>query len=258
MIIESQIHEERKTTYAVKCWKRLEFSSRDYQILRYIGEQRFMSLDQVSRKFYSRQVYQSEESRKQVVYMRLRKFREFGLLETSQTFFEPNQIYYLTKKGRQLLIDRGIANPSLPITSHIDLKTFYHDQTLTNCRILLEDTCSVIRWTPETILKAEGFGCEKIPDGLFYVQDKPIAFELEISEKGKSRYINIFNGYDSLAHLKLILYVIKEPSHLRKLINISSPYSKIFFTDLEGFLSQTKETRFQNAHYSFSLQEILL
>lgn len=248
----------KEKNYVVKYWKRIAFSLRDYQILNYIGEQRFMNLDQICRKFYSGTTYQSEESKRQVAYMRLRKFREFGFLQTSQPFFDPYLVYHLTKNGRSLLINHGIANGTLPLTDRIDSKVFEHDKTLTNCRILLEELLPLSNWKPEAILKAEGFGCEKVPDGIFHLKEKPIAIELEISEKGKSRYVEIFNEYSSLTKLKLILYVVKSSSLIEKLLPLASSHNKIFFVPLEELYSKTQEACFRNVQYSFSLKEIIL
>jgi hypothetical protein len=87
-----------------------------------------------------------------------------------------------------------------PLTE-IDVRTFEHDRRIVEARLALERLGRAVNWAPERRLKSElalnmGLPRQYQPDAIYWNKlQEPMAFELEVSVKGKDRYADKIRKY---------------------------------------------------------------
>jgi len=183
--------------------KNIILQDRDYEVLRYILEQKFLSREQVTKWFYK-----SDD----VSYKKLQKLMLSGDLKKEPVVLNSKDHFLITGLGLRALAERGV-NGIRPASS-IDIRCYFHDRTVTDIRLLFEDIGLAKDWKSERILKAENGSFlsarqtgKKIPDGMFLSPaGKRIAFELELVPKENSRYKKILAGYQDVDR---VFYVVR-------------------------------------------------
>lgn len=208
--------------------KNIILQDRDYGVLRYILEQKFMSREQIEKWFYKSQ----DISRNRLWKLIFSKY-----IKKEHVALSSKDHFLITTLGLMALAERGV-NSIRPAKS-IDIRFYYHNKTLTDIRLLFENIGLARNWKTERTLKSEG-GFEvilkskgddriKVPDGVFLSPaGKRIAFELELAPKENSRYKKILAGYQNVDR---VFYVVRGEALFNRLRGLMT--NKMLISRLE-------------------------
>jgi hypothetical protein len=188
--------------------KNIILQDRDYEMLKYILEQKFLSREQLEKWFYKIQSYK-----------RLLELTFSGYLKKEPVVLSSKDHFLITDLGVTALLERGV-NGIRPARS-IDIRFYYHNKTLTDIRLLFESIGLARDWKTERALKSEG-GYEatlkkskgddrvKVPDGAFLSPSgKSIVLELELTPKVSDLYKEILKGYLKNQKIDRVFYIVK-------------------------------------------------
>ncbi len=129
----------------------LRLTPREIDLLEFVLDQKFASLDALYVRFY--QGVSSKSSR--YAYHRLQLLKKHGFLRAKRVYTEPGSVYLASPLAhstvQSLRPDRTISWP----TEEIDLRTFEHDRRVTLCRVAREKNREVKDWLSERRLKQE-------------------------------------------------------------------------------------------------------
>lgn len=175
-------------------------TDRDYEILAFLLDQKFASLEQLYFRFFDarEKVTDPLPNNLFVTRQRLSKLRQVDLLTTTKVFSEAKSLYLLSPKGLQVFRDRRPHDAYANAVRDIDFRGYEHDTKVNDCRIAIERTGKVMKWISERKIRMQGFESEFsahtlpeeiIPDGIFVSsRGERIAFEIETTPRKKSRY----------------------------------------------------------------------
>lgn len=147
----------------------LKLSARDYTVLWYAWQQRFVSSRQYRRLFWPGAL-------EKTVRERLKELAQAGLLKAEQfQVGEDRTLYLSSKQGNQALVEAGLLEPALAtdyrrrkqdMTLNLD-----HDLKVTDIRIALEESGAIpISWISDHQLRQTRGSAgpyTRFPDGLF-------------------------------------------------------------------------------------------
>lgn len=169
-------------------------TERDLEILEFIIDMKFSSVQAVFKKFFQKTRSETEAKSQAWAQKRLFQLEKAKFLTAVYNFADRTKYYSGTFKSYYALKN---LNPQLMLlkpTGSIDQRTFSHDKTVLDLRVLLEESGKSTLWISERKLKAQpelvqGLSPKYIPDGIYLTPSgEKIAFELEISTKAKERY----------------------------------------------------------------------
>lgn len=185
-------------------------TERDLEILGFLLDQKFASLEQVYFRFFDIRKSAAEALPKglHVTRQRLQILRRAGLVSTAKVFSEAKSLYLLTASGFQVFQSKkpqdAFAKPMLTV----DFRNYEHDTKVNDCRIALERTGRVMKWISERRVRIQGFESqyswselpkEIVPDGIFISsKGERIAFEIEASHREKRRFVAKREAYESV------------------------------------------------------------
>ena len=195
-------------------------TERDVELLGFLLDQKFASLEQVYFRFFDVRAKVTDELPQNlfVTRQRLQVLRRAGLVSTEKVFSESKSLYLLTTLGFQIFRARRPHDAFASPTKDVDFRNYDHDTKVNDCRIAIERTGKVMKWLPERRLRAQGFESEfswselpkeLVPDGIFISKKNGdrIAFEIETTPRKKSRYeekrdgfLSVMRGQSPLIH----------------------------------------------------------
>jgi len=191
------------TTRNISSSKGFRFTDRELDILEFILEMKFSTLEDIHSKFFK--VTKNGSISNSFIWARQRiatLVKSEYLQILADVCAKP--LYVLTQKGFLFLKNSRLSkNFCRPLFS-VDTRFFDHDQRVAQVRIALEKSGIVKSWISERQLsEIEEFkkylSFEFRPDGIYETFDgKRIAFELEIARKAKDRYRQKVKRYISL------------------------------------------------------------
>lgn len=184
---------------------------RDYEIMRFILEQKFCSLEAVYFRFFDQRKAPTDPLPKNLwtTRQRLAKLRHLALIKTEKVLSSGRAHFLLTGFGHKILTTAAADTISIRPTKAIDFSLYEHDVRITMIRALTEAKGKCSRWYSEKWLKAQAiligdkhkyhFSKDLRPDA-FFVNPKgeKIAFELEVARKARSRIDEKIRLYDDL------------------------------------------------------------
>lgn len=178
--------------------------NRDLEILRYLLQMKFSSVDEIHRKFFPGSIAKSRANAFRTTRDRLAILKRLGLITTTQSLFSRRQYFLCTWKG-YYAVAREWDKFALPKpVLRIDIRTFDHDVAVQDFRLSLEESSGQIDWISERELKSghpdfPSLGGAFTPDGGYRLPSgECVAFELEISQKARNRYIEKVSRYVDL------------------------------------------------------------
>jgi hypothetical protein len=218
-------------------WRRVALSERDWEILTWAHEQKFLAFEQVARWFpqgapnpYVRPkdepttgtLRRRARPGSWYVAERLRKLVRFEVPRRVPVFTEPAAALLPGRVGIELLEGTGRGH-GLPRLDAIDWKNFSHDRTATDVRWVLEKQFGG-RWRSERVLR-RGVDSRQVPDALVELGGKSIAVEVELTRKSTARYLGILQRYAAAPVLAsdLVLYVVPAKADLAHLFGVVLP-----------------------------------
>lgn len=188
-----------------------ELQPRDYDILKFILEQKFASLEAIYFRFFDARKNESDPLPKNLwtTRQRLSKLRTSALIKTEKVLSSGKAHFLLTSFGHRVLTHHVSTLIPIKPTKEIDFSLYEHDSRITMVRALLEAKKKCGRWYSEKWLKASpiyidnkykyNFTKDLRPDAVFVnSKGERIGFELEMARKGRGRLEEKINLYDDL------------------------------------------------------------
>jgi hypothetical protein len=225
-------------------------TERDLEILSFLLDQKFASLEQIYFRHFDVRKSSSEVMPKglHVTRQRLQVLKKAGLITTERVFSESRSLYLITLFGFQTLQSKRPLDAFAKPTTSVDFRNYEHDTKVNDCRIALERAGQVMKWISERRVRLEGFKSQFadeelpeqiVPDGVFVSsKGNRIAFEIECSHREKRRFVQKKETYESVMRgpeplfLKVIWVYVTEPiqTQLRDVIDgdqrfVLMPYS---------------------------------
>lgn len=244
-----------KKRYYPRAYKRLFVQERDLEIMNYCLEQRFLTLEQVARRFFK-----PKEGAKyplHTAYRRMLTLQKFGMVNLVP--YEPGgrRGVQTTDVGVQELQNQGIE----PLTvCGINYATAEHDRRVTDVRIVFENLRLLSSWTSDRRLKRELVRVKRVPDAILGLKKGyRVALEVEIAWKGKERYEGIFSNYRErrFGEVKILFYICNTIQQLKNLAELTETDSWIYYALYEQLMRRQGETVFANKKGQFRLKELL-
>ncbi len=213
----------------------LRLTPREIELLEFILDQKFASLDALYVRFYHAE--SSKSSR--YAYHRLQLLSKHGFLRAKRVYTEPGSVYLATPLAhstvQSLRADRTVSWPS----EEIDLRTFEHDKRVTLCRVQREKNRELKDWLSERRLKQEwstanGYRLarEYMPDAIFTNRaGGRVAFELELAPKTRERYAKKVSRFMEVmkspdgAFTRTLFIACSEPVY-QMLLSVTRPYQE--------------------------------
>lgn len=217
-------------------------TSRDYEIIAFVCEMKFASLEDIFEKFFKKLKDGSESKSLWWARERVTELYKHGYLNRIYSFNERKAYYLGTKKGYYELI-KGYPSviPTRPVES-INFNTFAHDKLLLSLRLKMENQSKCSKWISDRTLSQFPELCPSIdksylPDAIYTTPSgEKIAFELEISRKAKKRYKEKIQSYvkclrlnkDSISIFKKVIFLVTQESVKDLLDNEIKLYKQYF------------------------------
>ncbi len=227
----------------------MKITTRDVEMMGWILEQKFMTVEQVKRIFWK-----EIESGSKEAYRRLLELQRAGYLKRSKRSIYRNVLYLVSARGlRQLKVfgrDRGLSE-----VFDVDYASYKHDVVVTDLRILFGEW-GFKDWACERMLSLHK-NLRRLPDGMIYHNGKQFAVEYESTQKSKRRYGDIFLEYQMDKQIENVLYVVETTSLLEKLSVVASNYKKIRFVRFQDLARDQLSANLISAHAQESLHQIL-
>ena len=193
-----------------------ELQARDYEILRFILEQKFSSLEAIYFRFFDVRKADTDPLPKNLwtTRQRLSKLRVSALIKTEKVLSSGKAHFLLTSFGYKVLTHHVSTLIPVKPTKEIDFSLYEHDSRITMVRALTEAKKKCTRWYSEKWLKASPiyidnkyrytFSKDIRPDAVFInTKNEKIAFELEMARKGRTRLEEKISLYDNLLRSKV-------------------------------------------------------
>jgi len=199
--------------------------NRDIEIMGWILEQKFMTVDQVIDVFWI-----GTESGRKEGYRRLLELQREGCLKRCKSGIYRNLMYLVTASGLKVLRvsgrDRGLSE-----NVDLDYASYKHDVVVTDIRIMFHKW-GYRDWASERIV-AKHNNLRRVPDGVIYQGDKCFAIEYESTQKSKKRYEDIFLEYELERQIDKVIYVVDTLALFKKLCTMAGSYKKPRFVQFQ-------------------------
>ena len=178
-------------------------TSRDMDILEFVLEMKFSTIEDVHSKFFKLTKAGEKSSCLRWSRERVANLVKSDFLKAVKDVCH-RTLYIVTSKGYLYLRNSRIDSLcSRPLQS-VDGRTYDHDQKVIQIRLALEESGAVNKWISERQLSEveeyrQFLPTEFRPDAIYHSKDGlKIAFELEIARKSKERYQQKIKRYIQL------------------------------------------------------------
>lgn len=216
-------------------------TQRDDLIMEVCLEQYFMTLIQISMMFF--------EKSRNVLQVPMKKVRELvnaGYLRTVRLRIGEKRLYVTTKQGVWHLKEKKLSS-GLRAVKKVNGKTWEHEEMVTEVRIVFQKLLGFTEWIPERVLKKKSGG-GKAPDAIASNGKQRFVIEAEASLKNKRRYKHIFTDlYVQFGREDAILYIVKDETEMKWLMNLAKDWERIYFTTLAEITKVYYGVKFTNA-----------
>jgi hypothetical protein len=229
-------------------WRRVALSERDWEILSWAHEQKFLLYDQVAGWFpggqpnpkvqrKARTTRATERRRERpgnwYIQERLRKLVRFDVLRRKPVFTDSASALLPGKVGCELLEGTG-RDRELARLDGIDWKNFEHDRAVTDVRWQLAPPPSFAEragvearaseWKSERVLRRE-FSSRHVPDALLKINGLNVALEVELTRKSTARYMSVLRWYLTWPGPRFdrVLYVLADRAALEHMFKVMLP-----------------------------------
>ncbi len=249
---------------------------RDAEILRYMIENRFVTIRAVEDRFWH-----GRGNRNQ--YRRIKKLIANRYVEVLHGDGGARLGYRARRRAVNALKSLGMEPAHLTDLGAVYRSGFDHDRTALDLRNILESSELVTAFQPEHIVReqlakrygyrdSEGNGY-KVPDGFFRLRTAKgsfrVALELEIAVKTKARYRKALKLLSLSADWDVVFFVVSEKSRIGLLqgiladlrandidLKMSGRRNAIYFALLEEFQERKHGGTFEGERKSFSLASL--
>lgn len=178
-------------------------TSRDMDILEFILEMKFSTIEDIHSKFFKFTKAGDKSSCLRWARERVANLVKSDFLKAVKDVCH-RTLYIVTTKGYMYLKNSRIDAIHSRVLQSVDGRTYDHDQKVIQIRQALEDSGVVNKWISERQLsEIEEYRIflptEFRPDAIYITKDgRKVAFELEIARKSKDRYQQKIKRYIQL------------------------------------------------------------
>ena len=227
----------------------MKVRDRDLRILKFGLEQKFLTLLQIAKKFFS-------ESR-DILHRPMKRVCELveaGLLRVERPNVSDKRFYVVTPEGVKLLNKHNLAG-GLRAIKEIDYRTFEHDEWVTNVRIIFEELLDLHDWVPERAFK-KGNVKKKVPDGWIPYDGGNLIVEVEKTLKNKRYYERVFADACIPDHKDdVFLYITAKEADKQWLMKQADGWELIYFATMDELTNMQSKMRFRNSQgHEFKLR----
>ncbi len=240
--------------YHPRQYKRLIFQDRDLDIIRYCIDQKFMTVEQISKRFFN----PKSESKypHQAAYRRVLILQKFKMLSI-RSVLTGEKVVVATELGVGELHKRGVD--TLEPVASVDYRYFEHDRRANDVRITLENSGLITSWESDRWLKNRFAQGSRVPDGMFKLLNGQCGvLELEIAKKAKARYTRIFDDYAAKRYgdVGLVFYVCNTMRQLENLAEMTTDHRWVYYALYDQMMRDGAKTAFANMHDNFELGDL--
>ncbi|HLD99206.1 MAG TPA: hypothetical protein VJB59_03040 [Bdellovibrionota bacterium] len=249
---------------------------RDFEILRYVVQNRFATIGTVEARFWNGQGHRNH-------YRALTRLERKGLLDRLLGDGARVMGYRATRKAVTLLQSKGIADLKVTDLRSTYRTTFDHERILQELRAIFEASPLVSNFEPEHLVRerlTKKYGYVdrqehgyKVPDGLFQLRTAKgtfrVALELEIAQKSKRRYRTVLKRLLLGKDWDVVFLVVTEQCILAKLksaldevrcqdleVRVATDHRGMYFAHLPKVLLHRSASSFEGEGKSFSLASL--
>lgn len=183
-------------------------TERDLEIISFIHEMKFASLDDLHFKFFKLLKDGTESKSQWWARERLSALVKAHYISRIYSFSERKSFYLGSEKGYWTLLNHCPSKLPVKPLEKIDFNTFSHDKLVLKIRLELEKTGQASHWLSDRKLFQYPELCTNLgegnqPDAIYTSPNMAkVAFELEISRKSKKRYHDKIRTYAYLLREK--------------------------------------------------------
>lgn len=179
----------------------IRITDRDSQVLLFLIQMKFAGLEEIHQKFFSKLQTGDESKSLKYAYERIAMLKQLGFVTATKHPRKWTNIILPTWKAYYFVRDSHLVEELPKPTGSYDLNTFDHDETVMKLRLEFESKNKITSWISDRTLRcfkesAGGLTGNYVPDGIYTNPDgEKVAFELEISVKGKDKYKDKIRKY---------------------------------------------------------------
>lgn len=224
---------------------------RDLDILEFILEMKFSTIEDIHSKFFKLTKAGEQSSCLRWARERIANLVKSNFLATVKDVCHKT-LYIVTSKGYLYLRNSRPLRTYPRALQSVDGRFFDHDQRVAQSRIALENSGMVAEWISERQLSEidevkKYLGADFRPDAIYTTTEgKKVAFELEIARKSKERYqtkikryIQVMNEPKLAASLFESVHFVCEKEKILNLIKSEvALYQPLFRFSLESEILQ--------------------
>ena len=225
-------------------------TSRDLDIVEFILEMKFATIEMIHSKFFKVTKLGLESSNLRWARQRISVLIRSAFLEAKREICH-RTLYTITHKGYLFLKNSRLQKNYCRPLLEIDGRVYNHDQRVAQLRIALEKSGAVKEWISERQLSEldevkKYLSAEFRPDAIYITAEgKKVALELEIARKSKERY---------QTKIKRYILVMSEPDSALSLFD-----SVHYVCEKEKILDLIKsEVALYQPLFKFSLESEIL
>jgi DNA-binding Lrp family transcriptional regulator len=193
----------------------MRLQERDLRILAFLYEQQMASVEVIQSGFF-KGVHRSE------AYRRVKELEDAKYLRRVRAYQGcRDQVLVLTRRGVESA--REVSRFEIAYRPRINAMTLAHDMIVNHVRIRFAELWPGSPWVPEKVLRAK-HGRDPAPDaaigdGLIeHPMNKSVcALEIENTLKAKERYWRIWNNWDRIESVGVVVYIATSEALERRL-----------------------------------------
>ncbi len=223
----------------------LVLTERDLEIIKFICEMKFSSIDEIYFKFFKTLKNGSESKSKWWARERLADLVKNNYLTKLYSFSDRKAYYLGSVKGYLKTLKCCPSDFLVKPLIKIDHATFDHDKLVLQIRLQYEENQKITDWVSDRKLQSmQGvhslLGEGNTPDGIYTTaENEKIAFELELSVKAKARYEQKIRKYISIIRdhknnieaFKKVHFIVGSDVAYKYLVQYSKLYKDFFMIE---------------------------
>lgn len=233
----NEIGQNAAETAAKKRPPPVRLTPREIELLEFLLDQKFGSLEALYLRFY----FSEGSTSSRYAYHRLSLLQKNGFLIPVRVFTESKYYYLASDLAHAVVQGQRPERKVSPPVSSIDLRTFEHDKRVMLARVHREKKGEVRDWLSERRLKQEwttesGYRLAKeyMPDAIYTAKaGHRVAFELELAAKTRerltrkvSRFLEVMKSPNG-AFSRTLFVACSEPVY-QMLASVTRPYPDLF------------------------------
>lgn len=224
--------------------KGFRLTDREKEILKFILEMKFASIDELYFHFFQINRDGTESVSQLYTKERISILKKAGFLDAKRITTENKYYYVGTKLAYDYLKNVTTLDEICEPLNALQAQNFIHDLYVLHSRIILSRSLKIQKWTSEKALIDSDefknvFTREFRPDGLYRdSNNQGVAFELENTLKSKERtikkirrYVELLRNESDVRNFDKVHYVCTKPAIFKSIKEHTEAYESFFRID---------------------------